>query len=128
MSISNFFNKIKGKIDIDKFSFLYLIIIICVGISCFCLGRISTNIFDDGSNDDILYGNSYNSYTDDDSRGDVNAINTSTEKKYVASKNGKMYYSLGCSGAKRIKPENEIWFSSKEEAEKSGYELSSLCK
>ena len=127
MSISNFFNKIKGKIDIDKFSFLYLIIIICVGISCFCLGRISTNIFDDGSNDDILYGNSYNSYTDDDSRGDMNAVNTSAGKKYVASKNGKLYYSLNCSGAKRIKEENKIFFASKDEAEKSGYSLATSC-
>jgi hypothetical protein len=35
---------------------------------------------------------------------------------------------LGCSGANRIKPENEIWFSTKEEAEKSGFTLSTTCK
>jgi hypothetical protein len=50
------------------------------------------------------------------------------ERRYVASKNGKMYYSLGCSGAKRIKKENEVWFSTSLDAEKSGYTRSSTCK
>lgn len=43
--------------------------------------------------------------------------------RYVASKNSsKKYYHLATSGvAKRIKPENLIEFSSREEAEKAGY-------
>lgn len=126
MSISNFLNKIKGKINVDKFTFLYLIIIICVAVSSFCLGRISISI----NNDDQLNYNDNNVYKYTDNTSLKNEISTDLngEKKYVASKNGKMYYSQGCSGAKRIKPENEIWFNSKEEAEKSGYALSSLCK
>ena len=50
------------------------------------------------------------------------------ERRYVASKNGKMYYPLGCASAKRIKPENEVWFSTENEAIKSGYTKSSMCK
>ena len=39
---------------------------------------------------------------------------------YVASKNGNKYHLPTCSGAKRIKEENKIWFDSKQEAEKAG--------
>lgn len=47
---------------------------------------------------------------------------------YVASKNGTKYHLPWCSGAKRIKEENKIWFSTKEEAEKAGYEPAGNCK
>lgn len=46
----------------------------------------------------------------------------------VASKNGTKYYSLGCSGAKRIKEENKIFFASVTEAQKAGLSPSSTCK
>jgi len=60
---------------------------------------------------------------------DIHVINNnSKEKRYVASKNGKLYYSLGCSGAKRISEKNKIWFATSEEAEKSGFTFSSSCK
>lgn len=40
---------------------------------------------------------------------------------FVGSKNSVKYHSPSCSYAKRIKPENRVCFSSKEEAEKRGY-------
>ena len=40
---------------------------------------------------------------------------------FVGSKNSRKYHSPSCSYAKRIKPENQICFASKEEAEKRGY-------
>ena len=131
MSIHNLFDKIKSKFGIDNTTILYLCIIVGVGISSFGLGRLSVN-------DRIVKGNDIRVLNDNQSlSGDQNnslSENSITqsegqrEKRYVASKNGKMYYSLGCSGAKRIKPENEVWFSTSEEAEKSGYQLSSMCK
>lgn len=126
MSISNFINKIKGEINIDKFTFLYLVIIISVSITSFCLGRLSINV-EEGNRGSILYNNSKN-ILDNSNQDKKISTDLEIEKRFVASKNGKMYYSLGCSGAKRIKPENEIWFSTTEEAEKSGYTLSTLCK
>ncbi|MFH1402142.1 MAG: hypothetical protein ABIG87_00775 [Patescibacteria group bacterium] len=48
--------------------------------------------------------------------------------KYVASKNSDKYHAPWCSGAQRIKEENQIWFNSKEEAEKAGYTPASNCK
>jgi hypothetical protein len=47
---------------------------------------------------------------------------------YVASKSGTKYYLPSCSGAKRIKEENKVWFQTKEEAEKAGYGPASGCK
>lgn len=41
--------------------------------------------------------------------------------KYLASKNGTKYYTPTCSGAKRIKEENRIWFNSAEDAILQGY-------
>ena len=52
----------------------------------------------------------------------------STVGKYVASKNGTKYYLATCSGAKRIKDENKIWFASVEDAKASGRTPASNCK
>lgn len=54
--------------------------------------------------------------------------NTNTQGAYVASKSGTKYHLPWCSGAKRIKEENKIWFASKEEAEAKGYTPAANCK
>ena len=130
MSIPNLIHKIKSKTGVDKMTLLYLFVIIGVGIGSFGLGRLSVGNPTEEPTGIIV--------TNPEVKGDK--INTNTdkellvagldtkEKRYVASKNGKMYYSLGCSGAKRIKSENEVWFSTQSDAEKSGYTLSSTCK
>jgi hypothetical protein len=56
------------------------------------------------------------------------ASSANTEKLYVASKNSDKYHYPWCSGAQRIKEENKVWFSSKEEAEKAGYSPATNCK
>lgn len=51
------------------------------------------------------------------------------DTRVVASKNSnpKKYHYTWCSGAKRIKPENQIWFTSAAEAKKAGYVLAGNC-
>ena len=49
-------------------------------------------------------------------------------QSYFASSRGKKYYSSGCAAGKSIKVENRVYFASKAEAEKAGYELSSSCR
>lgn len=51
-----------------------------------------------------------------------------SEMIFVASKNGKKYYYAWCESAKIIKEQNRVWFSSKEEVEKAGYEPAVNCK
>ncbi|MEI6022626.1 MAG: hypothetical protein WCQ32_02180 [bacterium] len=41
--------------------------------------------------------------------------------KYVGSRNGKKYYTVGCSGTKRIKPANLIYFKDIQDAQLQGY-------
>lgn len=47
--------------------------------------------------------------------------------KYVASKSGKVFHLPWCPGAKKIKEENKIWFSSIEEAISAGYRPAGNC-
>jgi len=133
MSIHNLIHKIKDNINIDKTTFMFLFIIVGVGIGSFALGRLSIR-----ETKDNFYTKSDTTITEKEialsnQNANLNEIPLtqsiqSGEKRYVASKNGKMYYSLGCSGAKRIKEENKVWFSSAEDAEKSGYAKASSCK
>lgn len=139
MSIPNLFNKIKREFNIDKVTILYLCIIIGVGICCFCLGRMSissingthNNFTKNATDDNSLLSEENNLNISNNSEtilDNTKEGSNSQEKKYVASKNGKMFYSVGCSGAKRIKPENQVWFASALDAEKSGFALSTTCK
>lgn len=49
------------------------------------------------------------------------------DTRVVASKNSNKYHYTWCYGAKRIKPENQIWFNSAQEAESKGYILAGNC-
>lgn len=52
----------------------------------------------------------------------VEKPNTATKGAFFGSGGGTKYYgSTGCANAKRIKPENYVWFATKEEAEIQGY-------
>lgn len=46
---------------------------------------------------------------------------------YVASKSGTKYYPKGCKSINRIKPENRVYFESKEEVEASGLTPAASC-
>jgi len=59
----------------------------------------------------------------------MNTENESQNKlKIVASKNGKRYYFLHCSGVKRIKEANKIYFKSENDAKKKGLTMAANCK
>ncbi len=129
MSIHNIFDKIKSNLGLDNITIVYLLVIVGVGTGSFALGRLS--ISDSYNQADNMAQVEPKALIEDAevNKADILPINQSqTEKRYVASKNGKMYYPLGCGGAKRIKKENEVWFKTAEEAEKSGYTRSVTCK
>jgi len=122
MSINDFFNKIKGQISIDNDTFLCLCIIILVAFSSFGLGRLSVSKIN--KEESMIIENKDYSITRVEE--DTNSIPLK-ERVYVASKNGKLYYTKNCSGAKRIKVENQVWFATSLEAEKAGYKFSLSC-
>ena len=53
---------------------------------------------------------------------------TKLDPRVVVSKNSDKYHYSWCSGAQRIKSENQIWFNSAQEAEAKGYVLAGNCK
>lgn len=49
------------------------------------------------------------------------------EGQFVGSKNSTKYHLPSCRFAKKIKPENQVWFSSEEEATSKGYKPCGTC-
>lgn len=127
MSIKEFAEKIKP---------LYtLFLIIVIATIFFALGRLSALeesktplriINQDIGQNKALEGqntaNVIDSVVLESQSGDQNS------GEVVASKSGSKYHFPWCSGAKSIKSENLITFSSIEEARKAGYEPAKNCK
>lgn len=120
---------------------LIVVIVILVGLGSFELGRLSKTNTSSGikieypNNQDFKQiGNqtastilSKNSSLGTNTKTSQTTSN-STGKNFFASSRGSKYYSIGCSAGKSLKLENRIYFATKEEAERAGYELSSSCK
>jgi len=130
MIINNFFNKIKGKYAIDNITIMYLFVIIGVGVSSFLLGRLSveSNQIKAAEVSIVKTSDIVDLPSNTTIKSDINNNNTTQTGEYVASKNGKLYYPISCSGAKRIADKNRVWFKSSQEAEEMGYKLSTSCK
>jgi len=54
-------------------------------------------------------------------------VAANTTGAFVGSKNGTKYYTPTCSGVKRIKPENYVWFENAQDAELQGYSRATAC-
>lgn len=52
---------------------------------------------------------------------------TASEKVFVGSIKSDKYHYPSCQWAKKIKPENEIWFSSSQDARNQGYVACKVC-
>ncbi len=130
MSINDFSNKIKGKLGIDTTTIMCLFVLVLVAVSSFGLGRLST--YSKNSPDSVSDNESIQVVKSEIGKsGEAQILDegdTQEKKMYIASKNGKLYYSIGCSGAKRISEKNAIWFASAKDAEKAGYSIASSCK
>jgi hypothetical protein len=134
MSIHNIANKIKGGGPIDKSLIMYLFVILGVGGSSFVLGRLSVVPVQAASDQGIQIihmDNTQSGYQTHSKKSIASSDTPSLEtagKNYVASKNGKLYYPVSCSGAKRIATKNQVWFKNSSDAETSGYTKASSCK
>ncbi|MEW6274942.1 MAG: Ada metal-binding domain-containing protein [Bacillota bacterium] len=53
---------------------------------------------------------------------------TQSEKKFVGSAQSNIYHYPSCEWAKKIKPGNQVWFSSPEEAKAAGYRPCKVCR
>ncbi len=117
-----------------------LLLVVCVGVASFWLGRLSIGNVADTRPPSVQMVNSVQTRefgatvvvqeltATGTTRDGVGTENTVTEGGYVASKNGTKYHLPWCTGAKRIKDENKVWFKTKEDAEKAGLTPASNCK
>ncbi len=101
-----------------------------IAIISFNLGRAHINqnslltVGDDGN----LYQASINNSLSGQQA--TSSTSNKTDLRVVASKNSKskLYHFTWCSGAKQIKEENKIWFSTEKDAIAAGYTLAGNCK
>jgi len=141
MNIQEYIEKIKGAPDIPRDIFIVMVILL-TGICSFALGKISG--IDGRRGDDLrlemLSTSSMAALTVDGIAGEGGDEVLGNPKPvvmennaqqvlgmYVGSKSGKSYHLPWCSGAKRIKTENQVWFQSKEDAESRGYRPAGNC-
>lgn len=132
MSIHDTLHKIKRGLWAGNFIFIYLFIIVGVGFSSFLLGRLSISGNNTVKDEGISITEVKSSQSFAKSGAKIQSTNSSPiisgEGKYVASKNGKLYYTATCKGANRIKAENRVWFDTAEDAQKQGYTWATSCK
>ena len=122
--IKHFIESERGK-DI-----IIVIIVILVGLGSFGLGRLSKNAPNNGLK--IEYRNQEGNITKATESPQFSPQTSKVEintngKAFFASNRGTKYYPLGCNAGKTIKMENRIYFSSSEEAQRSGYTPSTSC-
>jgi hypothetical protein len=129
--------KIKHFIESDKGKdILVVLIVILVGLGSFELGRLSKESSSEGIKikySDQNQENTENSILSENSQNSLQSANAvsatqNAGKNFFASSRGSKYYTLGCVAGKDIKQENRIYFTTGDEAQKAGYELSSGCK
>lgn len=130
-------NKIKGFLVDD--TVFYGLLMVLIGLSSFGLGRWS--IDPPGLHNQpasIILNNQPESgrlnLQHIEGGGELGAADAAptatsvTTGQFVASKNGSKYHFPWCPGAKQMKEENKVWFSSREEAETAGYSPAANCK
>jgi len=104
------------------------IIFVLIGLVSFLLGRLSKSNFKPGIQieyQETKETNVISAPTLNETNPTIPVLNP--KGNYFASKRGKKYYSIDCSAGKSIKLENRVYFDTKEEAERAGYEPSASC-
>jgi len=135
MSIKEIGQKSKSiGATLEKREVFTMLLLILVAVASFGLGRLSASNTAKGGIrlQEPLTGKLEGNTGVSDTTGVVPlgaAVGTmgTTQGKFVASKSGTKYHYPWCSGAKRIKEENKVWFNTVEEARKAGYTPAANC-
>lgn len=123
-SINDFFSEIKRKTGNKSDEILLVVIILLMVVTAFGLGRISANTQEMSAS--IMQAATGTSARINHNKNDL--LKKSLSGPVIASNNGEAYHLPWCSGAKRITPENIIWFDSPKEAKEAGYRPAKNCK
>ena len=110
--------------------FYLLLLVLTLGSIFFALGRIST-IEESYTPIQISYPNATSAASIIQAilpRQDLGGSSTRQSGEVIGSKTGKKYYFPWCGTLKRVKSENQIHFTSVEEARSAGYLPAANCK
>lgn len=130
----SFKSRVKGLLSQDEVYTLFLVLL--VGAAAFGLGRASVDV-PVGMVTAVVLETSAAIEDASEVKVQEPVKSTISEElpdsgvlpgKYVASKTGTKYHLPTCGGAKQIKEENKVWFTTKEEAEGAGYTPAANCK
>ncbi len=135
MSIHTLGEKIKALAGERRQTLVFIGILLCTAVVSFYLGyvaRIETRTSAATASRSIQNGPL--SDAGGNTTNDVPSLKTApktssqaTTGNFVASKNGTKYYPTSCSGAKRIKDANKVFYQTAAEAQADGYSLASGC-
>ncbi len=134
MSIPYLGDKIKREGALDKSLIFQVCIVILVALGSFFLGRISISTQE---HEKVHIVNNIGQGTEEvkyiassQTPKSVSASNTnssSSSRVYVASKNGKLYYRIGCGASSRILESNQVFFQTEMQARDAGFSPSASC-
>ncbi|KND47888.1 MAG: hypothetical protein AB201_03175 [Parcubacteria bacterium C7867-006] len=125
MSINDLLEKIKP--------FYTILLIVVIASIFFALGRLSA-IKQDSKPIKIVYPNTdqaglvVSAVSDQESAVLNTSSDISQSGEVIGSRSGKKYYFPWCGTVKKIKPENQVHFSSINEAQKAGFTAGGNCK
>ncbi len=111
--------------SIKRDEIFILAVIILVAAAAFGLGRLSITTAEKEAFS-IIYPGEVKGAVLSDSQAPTSPAPSSGA--YVASKTGARYHLPWCAGAQSIKPENKVYFDTKEAAEAAGYTAAGNCK
>lgn len=128
MSIHTLAQKIKASVGERRQTVIFAGILIFTAFSSFYVGYIAHIEGGTGvSNAPVLIDKEPARPTSTIPQIDSNTPVKATDGAYIASKNGTKYYPKACSGVKRIKEANRVYFETAADAEAQGYSLASGC-
>lgn len=128
------YKKLKSYLSNDAIFMAGLLL--CVGISSFGLGRLSigSSVLDQERVSQVaLISSSLPVISQSTTTASTSSVVQNPvflvpePARYVGSKSGTKYHLETCSGAKRIKPENKIYFKTTNDAEAAGYSKAANC-
>lgn len=122
MILTDISGKIKGIPDISPNIFAILAILLSLLGGYFASSIIGREYAREGSLQ-VLFADRPTFSPKESEAGEL----SQGKGKYVASRSGSFYYLPTCSGAKRIKEKNQVWFQSKDDAEARGLKPSASC-
>jgi hypothetical protein len=128
MTLSDFVRKIKSAPDVPGDVFLVIVFLLLLFIG-YVGGRLYAIDEERRGALRVLSTEGASEFTRKAGNSLTSSIyNVPVSGQYVASKNGKVFHLPWCPGAKKIKEENKIWFSSKEEALARGLTPAGNCQ